>query len=126
MVYAILGIGAGFIVPFLNVFFWDFYNLPTPIVGLIQGLGSASIALGVFLAPILSTRIGKVRAVVTVQALSLPFLVILATVINPLIASASLIFRSVFMTAAIPIDGTLQMELMPIHPDLGLGVLPRG
>lgn len=113
IVSAIVGFGAGFIVPFLNVFFWDFYNLSTPIVGLIQGLGSASVALGVFLAPILSTRIGKVHAVVIVQAFSLPFLVVLAIIVNPLIASASFIFRQVLMTAGIPIDSTLQMELMP-------------
>jgi MFS family permease len=113
VVYVILGLGAGFIVPFLNVFFWEFYNLPTPIVGLIQGLGSASVALGTFLAPILSSRIGKVRAIIVVQALSLPFLVTLAVFVDPFIASASYILRQVFMTAAIPIDGALQMELVP-------------
>ncbi len=113
VVYAILGIGAGFIVPFLNVFFWDFYNLPTPIVGLIQGLGSATVALGAFLAPMLSTRIGKARAIMVVQTLSLPFLVVLATIINPFIAGIAYILRQVFMTAAIPIDGALQMELVP-------------
>ena len=113
LVYVILGLGAGFIVPFLNVFFWDFYNLPTPFVGLIQGLGSASVALGTFLAPILSSRIGKVRAIIVVQTLSLPFLVTLAVFVDPVIASASYILRQVFMTAAIPIDGALQMELVP-------------
>jgi MFS family permease len=113
LVYVILGIGAGFIVPFLNVFFWDFYNLPTPFVGLIQGLGSASVALGTFLAPILSSRIGKVRAIIVVQTLSLPFLVTLAVFVDPFIASASYILRQVFMTAAIPIDGALQMEIVP-------------
>jgi MFS family permease len=114
VVYAILGIGAGFIVPFLNVFFWDFYSLPTPIVGLIQGLGSATVALGAFLAPMLSTRIGKARAIMVVQTISLPFLVILATIINPFIAGVAYILRQVFMTAGIPIDGALQMELVPI------------
>jgi MFS family permease len=113
LVYVILGIGAGFIVPFLNVFFWDFYNLPTPFVGLIQGLGSASVALGTFLAPILSSRVGKVRAIMVLQTLSLPFLVTLAVFVDPFIASASFILRQVFMTAAIPIDGALQMEIVP-------------
>jgi len=111
--YVILGIGAGFIVPFLNVFFWDFYNLPTPFVGLIQGLGSASVALGTFLAPILSSRIGKVRTIIIVQTLSLPFLVTLAVFVDPFIASASYILRQVFMTAAIPLDDALKMELVP-------------
>ena len=113
LLYVIIGLGAGFIVPFLNVFFWDFYNLPTPFVGLIQGLGSASVALGTFLAPTLSSRIGKVRAIIVFQALSLPFLVMLAVFVDPVIASASYIFRQVFMTAAIPIDDTLRMELVP-------------
>ncbi|MDO8055365.1 MAG: MFS transporter [Candidatus Hermodarchaeota archaeon] len=113
IVYVFLGLGAGFIVPFLNVFFWGFYNLPTPFVGLIQGLGSASVALGLFLAPILSSRIGKVRAIIVIQTLSLPFLVTLAVFVNPFIASASYILRQVFMQAAMPIDDALRMELVP-------------
>jgi len=113
IVNAFIGLGAGFVIPYLNIFFWEFYNLPTHIVGIIQGLGSLSVAAGVFLAPVLSTRIGKAKTVAVTQALSLPFLFLIATIINPYIAIASYIFRVVLMNASGPVDSTLRMELVP-------------
>ena len=113
LVNAFIGLGAGFVIPYLNIFFWEFYNLPTHIVGIVQGLGSLSVAAGVFLSPVLSTRIGKAKTVIATQGFSLPFLFLIATIINPYIAIASYIFRVVLMNAAGPVDGTLRMELVP-------------
>ncbi|MFX1564122.1 MAG: MFS transporter [Promethearchaeota archaeon] len=113
IVNVFIGLGAGFVVPYLNVFFWEFYALPTPIIGIIQGLGSLTLSAGVFLSPVLSTRIGKVRTVVLCQALSLPFLVLIAIIINPFIAIICYLFRGVLMNATGPVDRTLRMELVP-------------
>ncbi len=109
----LIGLGAGLIVPLINVFFWEFYNLPTYMVGLIIGLGQATMATGVLLSPILASRIGKVPSVVLTQALSLPFIVLLATVLNPVVAIASYLLRGAIMNAAMPIGQTLRMELVP-------------
>jgi MFS family permease len=109
----LIGLGAGLIVPLINVFFWEFYNLPTYMVGIIIGLGQATMATGVLLSPILSTRIGKVPAVVLTQALSLPFIILLATVLNPVVAIASYLLRGALMNATMPIGQTLRMELVP-------------
>jgi MFS family permease len=109
----LIGLGAGLIVPLINVFFWEFYNLPTFMVGLIIGLGQATMATGVLLSPILSSRIGKVPSVVITQAISLPFIILLASVINPFIAIVSYLLRSALMNAAMPIGQTLRMELIP-------------
>ncbi|MFX1582410.1 MAG: MFS transporter [Promethearchaeota archaeon] len=109
----LVGLGAGLIVPLINVFFWEFYNLPTYLVGVIIGLGQATMATGVLLSPILATRIGKVPSVVFTQVISLPFIIILATVINPFIAIASYLLRGALMNAAMPIGQTLRMELVP-------------
>lgn len=111
----LIGLGAGFVIPYLSIFFWEFYNLPLPIIGLVQGLGSLSVAIGTFLSPALSTRIGKVKTVLFSQALSLPFLLFIATIINPYIAIASYILRVVLMNAGGPVDRTLRMELTPEH-----------
>ncbi len=108
-----IGLGAGFVIPYLNIFFWEFYNLPTFMVGLVQGFGSLSVAAGVFLSPVLSTRIGKVKTVLVTQSLSLPFLFLIATIINPYVAIASYIFRVVLMNASGPVDQALRMELTP-------------
>ncbi len=113
IVNAFIGLGAGFVIPYLNIFFWEFYNLPTFMVGLVQGFGSLSVAAGVFLSPVLSTRIGKVKTVLVTQSLSLPFLFFIATIINPYVAIASYVFRVVLMNASGPVDRTLRMELTP-------------
>ncbi|MFX0169561.1 MAG: MFS transporter [Candidatus Hodarchaeota archaeon] len=113
IVNLLIGLGAGFVIPYLNIFFWEFYNLPTHLVGIIQGLGSLSVAVGVFLAPVLSTRIGKVKTVVVTQSFSLPFLLLIATIIDPYVAIASYIFRVVLMNASGPVDSALRMELVP-------------
>jgi MFS family permease len=109
----IIGLGAGFIIPFLNVFFWEFYALPTPVVGIITALGQGTLAAGVLLAPVLSTRIGKVSTVVITQALSLPFVVLLAAVVNPLVAVIAYLLRGVLMNASNPMNNALRMELVP-------------
>jgi MFS family permease len=113
IVNAFIGLGAGFVIPYLNIFFWEFYNLPTYMVGLVQGFGSLSVAAGVFLSPVLSTRIGKVKTVLVTQSLSLPFLFLIATIINPYVAIASYLFRVVLMNASAPVDRALRMELTP-------------
>jgi MFS family permease len=113
VVNAFIGLGAGFVIPYLNIFFWEFYSLPTHIVGIVQGLGSLSVAAGVFLSPVLSTRIGKAKTVVVTQGFSLPFLLLIATIINPYVAIASYVFRVVLMNASGPVDNTLRMELVP-------------
>lgn len=113
IISTLIGLGAGLIVPLINVWFWEFYNLPTPLVGLIVATGQATMATGVLLSPILSTRIGKVRTVVITQALSLPFIIVLATIVNPYIAIAAYILRNAFMNSGMPVGTTLRMELVP-------------
>ena len=97
----------------MNVFFWEFYNLPTYMVGTIIGLGQATMATGVLLSPILASRIGKVKSVVMTQSLSLPFILLLASVVNPVVAIMSFLLRGALMNAAMPIGQTLRMELVP-------------
>ena len=113
LVNLFIGLGAGFVIPYLNIFFWEFYNLPTFMVGFVQGLGSLSVAAGVFLSPVLSNRIGKVKTVIVTQSLSLPFLLFIATIINPYVAITSYVFRVVLMNAGGPVDRALRMELTP-------------
>ncbi|MFX1300275.1 MAG: MFS transporter [Promethearchaeota archaeon] len=111
----LVGLGAGLIVPLMNVFFWEFYNLPTYMVGTIIGLGQATMATGVLLSPILAAHIGKVKSVVMTQSLSLPFILLLASVINPLVAIMSFLLRGALMNATMPVGQTLRMELVPSY-----------
>lgn len=113
LVNVLIGLGAGFVVPYFTVLFWEFYDLPTHVVGIVQGLSSLTMATGIFLSPALSTRIGKVRTVVLCQAISLPFLITIAIVIDPFVAIVCYIFRNMMMNAASPVDSTFRMEMVP-------------
>jgi len=113
LVNVLIGLGAGFVVPYFTVLFWEFYDLPTQVVGIVQGLSSLTMATGIFLSPALSTRIGKVRTVIACQAISLPFLVTIAIVIDPFVAVICYILRNMMMNAASPVDSTFRMEMVP-------------
>lgn len=73
----ITSLGAGLIMPFMNVFFRTVHKQSDSAIGLMFALGSLAMAVGLILAPPLADRIGKIRLVVISQALSIPFLYIL-------------------------------------------------
>ncbi len=73
----VTSIGAGLIMPFMNVFFRQVYHQPDSVIGTLFAWGSLSMGIGLLLAPPLADRMGKIQFVVVTQALSIPFLVML-------------------------------------------------
>ncbi len=107
----LIGLGAGFIVPLFNVFFQDKLQATTEQIGLIFALGSIALALGNFVAPIISSRLGsKVKAVSLCRFCSIPFIFAIALVPNLGIAALSYLFRGALMNMAGPIDSNFVME----------------
>jgi MFS family permease len=73
----ITSIGAGLIMPFMNVFFRQVHHQPDPVIGSLFAWGSLAMGAGLLVAPPLADRWGKIQVVVISQALSIPFLVLL-------------------------------------------------
>ena len=73
----ITSIGAGLIMPFLNIFFRVVYHQPDPIIGNVLAWGALAMGIGLVIAPPIAERIGKIQLVVITQGLSIPFLIIL-------------------------------------------------
>jgi len=73
----ITSIGAGLIMPFMNVFFRAVHNQPDPVIGSLFAWGSLAMGLGLLIAPPLAERMGKIQLVVITQGLSIPFLILL-------------------------------------------------
>jgi MFS family permease len=73
----ITSIGAGLLMPFINVFFRTTYGRSDAIIGSLFATGSLAMAIGLLIAPPLADRWGKIRLVVITQGLSIPFLAIL-------------------------------------------------
>ena len=73
----ITSIGAGLIMPFMNVFFRVVHKQPDPVIGTLFAWGSLAMAIGFLIAPPMADRMGKIQFVVVTQGLSVPFLALL-------------------------------------------------
>ncbi len=121
----IIGLGAGLMQPFMNVYFRNVYGQPDPVIGLVFAFGGISMAVAQFAAPPLADARGKINAVILTQALSIPFLLLLgigAYVVPSGIGSAGLWFliagiaynfRLGLMNMGNPIYQTFMLERVP-------------
>lgn len=103
-------IGAGLIMPFMNVFFRVVHKQPDPVIGTLFAWGSLAMAIGLLLAPPLAERTGKIQLVVISQALSIPFLILLG--FSPIfwVGAATYYVRLALMNMSSPVYQTFIME----------------
>lgn len=73
----LISIGAALLIPYLNLFFKDRFLVDDPTMGTIFALLGLGTGGAVLAAPLLSARFGTIRTVVLVQAISIPFLLLL-------------------------------------------------
>lgn len=109
---ALIGFGAGFIVPLFNIFFKLKFAAISEHIGIIFALGSVTLGIGTLVSPVLSNKIGKVKSVVVCQFLSMPFIMLITVSPNLALAATAYILRGALMNMAGPINTTLQMELV--------------
>ncbi len=103
-------IGAGLIMPFMNVFFRVVHHRPDPVIGALFAWGSLAMGIGLLIAPPLAERTGKIQLVVVTQALSIPFLILLG--FSPIfwIGAAAYYIRLALMNMSSPVYQTFVME----------------
>jgi MFS family permease len=106
------GFGAGLIVSFFNVFFKNKLQATPEQIGVLFALGNVTTAVGTVLAPIISSRLGKVRAVVSAGLSSIPFIFGIAFSPNLGIAGVSYLARGALMNMALPIESNFAMEVV--------------
>jgi MFS family permease len=108
----IIGFGAGFIVPLFSLFFKLRFTATAQQIGAIFALGSVTLAVGTFVAPTVASKMGKVRAVVVCQFLSMPFIMLVTLSPNLTFATVAYLTRGALMNMAGPINTTFQMEMV--------------
>jgi MFS family permease len=108
----LIGLGAGLIVPFFNVYFNKMLSATPGQIGLIFAMAQASMAVGAIAVPYMVSRIGKVKTVSLTYLLSIPFLIVLAVSTNLYIAGAAYILRMLFMNMSMPIANSFSMEIV--------------
>ena len=121
----VIGLGAGLMQPFMNVYFRNVYGKPDPAIGVVFALGGLAMSVALFAGPPLADRLGKIRTVMLTQALSIPFLMLLGLgawlVPNGLaaagtffvIAGLAYIFRLALMNLSNPVYQTFILERVP-------------
>lgn len=105
-----IGFGSGLVIPYLNLYFADRFDASNSVIGIIISLGQAATAIAMFIGPFVVRKVGEVRAVVYLQILSLPFLLLTAFTQNLLLASIGFLFRQALMNAGNPIQSSLMMS----------------
>jgi len=106
----VTSIGAGLIMPFMNVFFRTVHHQSDPAIGSMFAWGSLAMGIGLLIAPALADRFGKIQVVVITQALSVPFLFLLG--FSPIFTLSALAYyiRLALMNMSSPVYQTFVME----------------
>jgi MFS family permease len=106
----ITSIGAGLIMPFMNVFFRQVYHQPDPVIGTMFAWGSLAMGIGLMIAPPLADRMGKIQLVVITQGLSIPFLALLGFSPWFWLSAGAYYIRLALMNMSGPVYQTFVME----------------
>ncbi|MCL6515912.1 MFS transporter [Alicyclobacillus sp.] len=109
---ALIGFGAGLVIPYLNLYFAERFHMAKAGIGLVIGLAQACTALAMFVGPALAKRFGPVHAAVGLQMASIPFLLITGWASNVWLASGAVIVRNALMNAASPLQDSVMMALV--------------
>lgn len=108
----ITGLGAGLIIPFINLYFRDRFQLPPDRIGTIFAVAQA-ITVGAFLlGPHLARRVGMIRAIAATELLSLPFFITMAYTQRLDLAIMAFWMRGALMNMNQPISGAFTMEMV--------------
>jgi len=106
----VIGFGAGVLVPFLNVYFKTKYGLSDITVGFLFAFQSVFMAIATLVGPIVAQRLRRVRAVVFVQLLSIPFLILLGYAPLVSLSVAGFFARASLMNMGNPLYTAFAME----------------
>jgi len=105
-----VGLGAGVIVLYFNLFFKNEFGANSELIGIIFAVNMIVLALGNFLAPALSDKLGKVRTIIITEALSIPFLLMISFADYLSLAVLAYVSRNVLMNMAGPVSNAFFME----------------
>ena len=112
----LLGFGAAILIPYINVFFKDRFQISDWLLGILFSLSSLMIGIGTVVGPRLATRLGgKIRAIVATQSSSLVFLLLMGFAPLLWISSIGYLMRSALMNMSAPLYSAFCMEHTPEH-----------
>ena len=112
----LIGLGASLLIPYINIFLQERFNLTSQVIGTIFSLSALLTGLGSLLGPRLARKMGsKVRTVATTQLASLVFLLLAGFTPWAWLSSASLLARGTLMNMAAPLYTAFAMEQVEVN-----------
>jgi len=81
-------------------------------VGTIFALGNVTVGIASLAGPLLSERLGKLRAIVATQFLSMPFIMLVTMSPNLALSAGAYLARGTLMQMGIPLETAFQMEMV--------------
>jgi MFS family permease len=105
------GLGAGLIIPFLNLYFRNRFHLASNAIGGIFAVAQTLTVLGFLTGPSMARRFGMIRAAVATELLSTPFFLVMAFTDQLWMAVGAFWFRGALMNMNQPISDNFAMEM---------------
>jgi MFS family permease len=106
-------LGAGMTMPFLNVFFRLRFGVPDATLGLVFAVSALLTGCAGIVAPWAASKLGKVRAIVFSQALSIPLLLAMGLVPVFGASAGSFLVRTALMNMSSPVLAAYAMGIVP-------------
>ncbi|MFH1336011.1 MAG: MFS transporter [Candidatus Zixiibacteriota bacterium] len=113
--FFILGLGAGLVIPFLNLYFKERFLLRANTIGIFFALLQVFMLGGILAGPLLSKKIGMIKTIVGTQLSSIPFMLTLAFTYRLPLAVCSFLFRGALMNMSQPIFTNFAMEKVKVE-----------
>jgi MFS family permease len=111
--FLLVGMGAGLIIPFMNLYFANRFGSTSGEIGLYFSVAQIFTGAASLLGPALARRFGKLRTAIASELLSLPFLVTLGAESHLSIAVVAFLLRATLMQASTPLLNAFLMETLP-------------
>lgn len=108
----LIGLGAGLIIPFMNLYFRDRFGMDEAAIGVIYAVMQGFMVVGNLFGPAVSKRLGLVGGVVATQLASVPFMLALGLSGWLPLVITSFFLRSALMNMNQPLSSHFAMEVV--------------
>ncbi len=107
----LIGLGASLLIPYINIFLQERFNLSSQVIGTIFSLSALLTGIGSVIGPRLARQLGtKIRTITITQMASLVFLLLAGFTPMAWLSSTSLLARGTLMNMAAPLYTAFAME----------------
>jgi predicted MFS family arabinose efflux permease len=109
----LIGAGAGLFIPFVNLYFKNVLGAGPEHIAAYYAIARIGMTVGFVMAPVIAKRLGMLRSVVATELLSLPFLMVMAFLVEPHVVVTAYVTRQLLMNMTQPIAANFSMEVVP-------------